>query len=481
MTNLRIGWSECDLTPEAPVLIAGQFHARLSEGVADPLTATALALDSGKDHAVLVSCDFVGIPDSLREAVRSSIAGQCPGMEPMKVVLNATHTHTGPELRHLTDGGSHLLEAGVDLDVMQAADYEHFVIERISRAIAEAWNSRQPGEIAFGQDYAVVGRNRRWVDKNGASTMYGNTDTPAFSHIEGYEDHSVGVLATRDLHGTLTGMVVNVPCTSQVSENDFMLSADYWCETRQELRSRFGERLFILPQCSAAGDQSPHLLFGQEGEERMLKLKRRTPRQEIAHRIASAVENIITCLPAEFSSDPILEHQVLSLELPLTTLSEDDVQTARLEAERLHNEYLDELQKLEADPASRQEPRWYIPVTAAYRRMNWFQGVIDRFEAQKLGATFPVEVHVLRLADSVIATNPFEYYLDYGVYIKTRSKAVQTFLVQLAGAGSYIPSTRSVAGGGYGSIPASNPVGPQGGWQLAEETIALINLLWSDE
>ena len=55
---------------------------------------------------------------------------------------------------------------------------------------------------------------------------------------------------------------------------------------------------------------------------------------------------------------------------------------------------------------------------------------------------------------------------------------MQTFLVQLAGSGTYVPSRRSQAGGGYGSVPASNPVGAEGGRLLAERTIEVIRELW---
>jgi len=480
MASVGIGWAGADLTPERAVLIAGQFHARVSEGVADAITATALALDGGSDHAVMVSCDFVCIPDALRDAVRSRLPALCPGLDPMKVVFNATHTHTGPEVRTPTAEGGHTSTGtGVDLDAMPVGDYVEFAVERIAQAIAEAWTSRRPGEVAFGQDYAVIGRNRRWVNTDGESTMYGNTDTPAFSHIEGYEDHSVGVLATRNDEGALTGLVVNVPCSSQVSEQAFVLSADYWYETRRELRRRLGDGLFLLPQCSAAGDQSPHLLYDKAAAERMLRLREHSPRQAIAQRIANAVEATLACTGTEFKGGPVLKHEVESLGLPMAVLTESDVQTATKEADRLHDQYQEEKRKLEADPASRQEPRWYCPVTRAYRRMKWFQGVSRRFEAQERGETLPAEVHVLRLGEVVFATNPFEYYLDFGIYIKARSKATQTFLVQLAGPGTYVPSRRSVSGGGYGSIPASNPVGPEGGRQLAEITIGVIDRLWS--
>ena len=108
--------------------------------------------------------------------------------------------------------------------------------------------------------------------------MYGDTDTPTFSHIEGYEDHSLNVLATWDERGACTGLVVNVPCTAQVSEGEFALSADFWHDARLELRKRLGTGLFVLAQCSAAGDQSPHLLFEKRPARRMLALAGRTQR-----------------------------------------------------------------------------------------------------------------------------------------------------------------------------------------------------------
>jgi hypothetical protein len=308
--------------------------------------------------------------------------------------------------------------------------------------------------------------------------MYGDTDTPAFSHIEGYEDHSVNLLITRDDDGDLTGLVVNVPCPSQVDEHLFRLSADYWHETRTELRRRLGEDLPVLAQCSAAGDQSPHLLFDEPAHRRMLELTGRSEREEIACRIADAVEGALPHLQDAYDEAPLLKHVVEDLNLPKTRLTEEDVKTARAEIEDLKQLYKEEKRRIERNPSLRKEPRWYRDVTRAFRRMHWFAGVIERFEQQENDPHLSTEVHVIRLGDAVIATNRFELYLDHGIHIKARSPATQTFVVQLAGPGTYVPTRRSVEGGGYGSIPASNPVGPEGGRQLAQRTLGMIEDLW---
>ncbi|HPS52300.1 MAG TPA: hypothetical protein PLK08_01995, partial [Phycisphaerae bacterium] len=96
--TVKIGWGQADITPSMPVLIAGQFCARVSESVLDPITITAMAIE-GEDQAVMVSCDLVCIPDELRDEVRSRLKKAANGVDPMKVVFNATHTHTAPEMR----------------------------------------------------------------------------------------------------------------------------------------------------------------------------------------------------------------------------------------------------------------------------------------------------------------------------------------------------------------------------------------------
>jgi hypothetical protein len=101
-----------------------------------------------------------------------------------------------------------------------------------------------------------------------------------------------------------------------------------------------------------------------------------------------------------------------------------------------------------------------------------------------------MELHVLRLGDMAIATNPFELFVDYGVQIEARSPAVQTFLIQLAAPGPQdaycLPTPRAVAGGAlnenpftnYSGTVMNNMVGPEGGQVLVERTVEAIRDLW---
>jgi hypothetical protein len=473
---LKIGWAQVDITPKEPVLLAGQFPARVSEGVLDPITATVLTLEADGEHVVFVTCDVVSIPDKLRDSVRARLA-KLQGLDPMKVILHATHSHTAP-LYH-----EERVVPGIPLPVMATADVITFTADLIAKAVVQSWNARAPGGISFGLGHAVVGRNRRSFDVNGKSTMYRDITKPDFSHIEGFEDHGVNFIATYDPQGALTGLVVNLACPAQESESMYVLTADFWHDTRLELRRRHGEKLFIAAQCSTAGDQSPHFDrnsgYDFKSAKRMLALKNRSMRAEIAHRIANAADEVLPLIARTIDRNPTLKHHVETLALPMNKLAEADVADARKEVALWGNRFETEKKKIDAQTSVPKGNRWYVAVTGAYGRMRWNQGVLDRFDAQKMGPqTRPTEIHVLRLGEIAIATNPFEYYLDYGIQIKARSPAVQTFLIQLAGAGTYVPSPRSVLGGGYGSLPASNPVGAEGGGVLREKTIDLINAYW---
>ncbi len=431
--GIRIGWASADITPDRPVFITGQRYARLSEGVMDPITATALALESRSgDGVILVSCDLISIPDEIRGGdfrarVREIVDQALPEDQRPLVILNATHTHAGPEIRdrkgleeRLRDDQKTRWADKLDT-VMQPQEYVAFAVEGIADAAVRAWHARKPGGISFGLSHAVVGHNRIMAYDNGSSRMYGRTAQPSFSHVEGWEDHSVNLLYTWDRDANLTGVMVNLASPSQHDGHSLKLSADFWHETREELRRRLGEDLYILAQCAAAGDQSERVMIHRRAEARMERLTGQGRRARIAARIADAVTGVLPAMREHIDWDPVFVQSMEFVELPVREPVDDDQ------------------------------------------------------------SGLPIEVYVLRLGDMALATNPFELYLDLGVRIQERSEAVQTFIVQLAGSGSYLATERAAAGGAYGSHGAyrtQGNIGPEGGRVLVELTVSILNRLF---
>lgn len=88
----------------------------------------------------------------------------------------------------------------------------------------------------------------------------------------------------------------------------------------------------------------------------------------------------------------------------------------------------------------------------------------------------PIEVHIIRLGDIVFATNPYELFLDFGNQIKARSKASQTFLIQLScGCYGYLPTKKAEQGSHYSAYVSSGMAGHAAGDLLVRTTVQNIN------
>jgi hypothetical protein len=62
------------------------------------------------------------------------------------------------------------------------------------------------------------------------------------------------------------------------------------------------------------------------------------------------------------------------------------------------------------------------------------------------------------LGTELFGTNQFELFTDYGIRIRARSKALQTFVIELVGPGYCLPTEKVVRGGHYSAIVQSNVV-----------------------
>jgi hypothetical protein len=265
-----------------------------------------------------------------------------------------------------------------------------------------------------------------------------------------------------DRDENLTALAINVACPSQEVESRSAVNADFWHDVRVELRQRYGEELYVLGWAGAAGDQSPHLMWHKAAEERMRKLRGLTRTEEIARRIVNAVEDVLPLAKSDIRTDVIMAHHVEQIELPVRKVTEEELAQAKAKVEQY---------------ASKPNPG-----SADVRRRKWHQAVVDRYEKQDEEPTYAMELHVIRLGDVAIATNPFELFLDFGIRIKARSKGVQTFLIQLAcSSGIYVATEKAVQGGGYSAIIESNLVGPAGGQVLVDRTVEAINRVMGSE
>jgi hypothetical protein len=269
--ELWIGGATVDITPDQPVALSGQRHVRISRKPETPISATALALESRDgdtvlDQAIIVSCDLVAIRDGILEMVRDKVKPRLPDLDPAKLFLSATHTHTAPVM---VEGRYSLPESGI----MQPAEYAEFMTTRVADAIVESWEKRRVGKVGWGQGQAVVAQNRRAVYADGTAQMYGATNTARFRAIEGYEDHNLDVLFFWDQDERLIATAINVPCPAQEVGGGSSIHADFWHPVREMLRQRHGEDLLVLGWTGASGDHTSRLMYGRAADDRMRKFR----------------------------------------------------------------------------------------------------------------------------------------------------------------------------------------------------------------
>lgn len=462
--ELLVGTASTDITPSEPVPVSGQFHLRIARTVETPITANVLALESREgDHAldlaIMVSCDVISIPADALELVRQEVKKRMPELDTSKIFLSGTHTHTAPELRL---GKWVLPKEGV----MQVEQYRAFFAERVAETIAKAWKKRAAGSVSWGLGHAVVAYNRRAVYANGTARMYGSTAVPEFRGLEGYEDHDIPVLFAWNADGDLIAMAVNVSCPSQEVESRTAINADFWHPVREALHKQYGDQVCVLGWTGAAGDQSPHLMYRKAAEERMRQLRGLTRLEEIARRVVDAVDDAYEAVKDDRHADVPVIHKAETVQLPMRLVTEAEY----TEAKKVFDQTAAQIEK---DPKA---------ADRLYRRMKWYEATVSRFERQKTdpNPTLEMELHVVRIGDAVVCTNQFELFTDFGIRIKARSKAVQTFVIQLAGPGTYLPTEKAVRGGHYSAIVQSNLVGPKGGQVLVDRTVELIDSMWED-
>ena len=467
---LKIGWAINDISTDKAVELAGTFHWRTSKGLRDPLMATALAIDNGEDCVVFLSMDFISPPTFVANRVRKRVKAEIPDLPPEKVIFHATHIHTGVSIDRT--------------EKKLREEYSKYMADQIFKSVKEAWTSRKPGQIAYGYDLVVTAFNRRIVYFNdrkggigmspqGKAVLHGRTNVPDFSHVEGGADPFANYLFTYDMEGKLTGAIINVGYTAQVSISDRYVSSDTWHDMRKLMAEHY-PRVYILPQCAAAGEATFEQPYYKEAEKRRYRLiYGRDPaypgefqRKQIAGRILTSFDRAHEWAQKEKFSDLPIKHVVKTLKLDPAVPSKIDYEAAK--------DGLKKIQEYRENPKTTERMR-----SSLRSRENVCKRVVRTYENADKLPKVPMEFHVLRIGDVAFVSERFEYYFEFGQRIQARSPFIQTFTVQLAasnGPGGYLATERASRNGGYGTRFLC-PVSPKGGQEIVEAAVKELKAL----
>jgi len=249
------------------------------------------------------------------------------------------------------------------------------------------------------------------------------------------------------------------------------------------LKKEYGEDFHTLYQISPAGCQSPRDLVRHYTTEP--DFWHEDGVTEIANRLLTAVR---AAVPGKIDYSPVFEAKTIRVSLPRRRATYQAYKAAKAELARLlaiqneddaHAEFCDRTHAAEKLGG----PGPYDDKTDHYVCIKNEQAVITRYESQDEVPTISFDMLVARLGDVAIANNPFELYLYYGQNIKARSRAQQTFLVQLSSGASlaagYLPSPAAEKFGGYGGMIINGQCGSDAGFMLADRTVDEINRLFA--
>lgn len=391
----KAGVAVAKITPVKPMWMAGYASRKApSDGVQQDLFAKALALEDGEGHRlVIVTMDLIGIPADLRKGVEEAGAQKFQ-LPPEGIVLNASHTHCGPEFRI---GAWRYLE-GMEHKVAEAQEYGAMLRDSLVRIMGEALAKLAPARVNQSRAWCGFAMNRRYPTRLGFS----NSPYP-----EGPVDHDVPVLEVLSGDGKATvALLFGYAChNTTLAIQQFC--GDYAGYAQEELeKAHLGTVALFMNGCS--GDQNPY------------------PRREIAQAqthgktLATAVEAALAVVPKRPVSGPLklaFERVPLAFATPPTK--------ERLEAT------LQSANKYEADHAKR-----LLAIIA---------------HEGKLETEYPYPVQVIHFGgDLGLVTLGGEVVVDYSLRIK---RELGLPAVWVAGYSNdvmgYIPSLRVLKEGGY--------------------------------
>ncbi len=242
----RAGVARLKITPEKPIWMSGYGNRnKPSEGVMHDLWAKALALEDRKgNRAVIVTTDLIGLP----KAVSEQIAAECLkryGLPRERLLLNSSHTHTGPMVR---ENLMTMFDLGEE-EKSRIQEYGQRLVETIIDAVGAALGDLQDARLTYGKGTAPFAINRRQPTAKGVIIGV---------NPEGPVDHDVPVLAVRKTDGTLRAALFGYACHNTTLTGEFYrLSGDYAGFAQSEFEKAHPEAVGMFMML-AGGDQNPN-------------------------------------------------------------------------------------------------------------------------------------------------------------------------------------------------------------------------------
>lgn len=244
--GLQAGVARVEITPREPIWMSGYAsRSHPSTGIRQALWAKALAIQSGSGRpVVIVATDLVGLPAEVADEIAARAQRQF-GIERSRLLVNSSHTHTGPvvwpglaAMFDLPPGEEQKLH-------MYAARLVDDLVSVIGKSIADL----SPAVVSYGFGEAGFAMNRREPTAKGIRIGV---------NPSGPSDHQVPVLLVASPDGQRRAILFAYACHNTTLTGDsYELSGDYAGVAAVKLEAEYsGTTALFLQLCG--GDQNPY-------------------------------------------------------------------------------------------------------------------------------------------------------------------------------------------------------------------------------
>ena len=446
----KAGFAERDITPEIGAEKPGGYGKSYHRTLHDPCKVRAVVFDDGNGRVALVGVDALIVPRSMVLGARKRIQERC-GIPGDHVLIGASHSHSsGPVGMVMPGEYDHASALVQELAYKKSSgantEYLKRVEEAVAEAVVEANQNRQEAKCGVGKGIEdTVAFNRRFRMKNGLSYTHPGQGNPDIIEPAGPVDPEVGVIGAWNNDGKLIGCIVNFACHATTSPGG--ISANYIYYLEMAIRGYFGDHVVVVFLPGTCGDitQVDNLATTrrQRGEQSA---------QFVGGRVgAEAVKVLLGMEPGPLT--PVAAKTKV-LTIPRRVPRPERVKAC--------------LEMVQKTPKEVGATEWTFA-----KEIVMLDAIIAKHP------TAEAEVQALQVGPAVFLSDPAEYFCEFGLDMKARSKFPFTFPVELAnGCVGYVPTEEALGpkGGGYETrLTSYSNLIPSAGQQIADAAVELAD------
>ncbi|NSW89901.1 MAG: neutral/alkaline non-lysosomal ceramidase N-terminal domain-containing protein [Firmicutes bacterium] len=431
-----------DITPPIGLPMGGNVRDDdISRGIHDNLYCNAILLEEEGKRFCFLSFDLLGLNFETCKRIKDEINKKA-GIAPENIVINATHTHSGPDVlgifRKELDKG--------------CGQYINDITKKISDEIGLLPGRLEEAEMFVTKDNVYhLSFNRRLIMKDGSVKM--NWEDVDIGHVKkeaGPIDPELIVISINNLKGEMMALMVNFTLHPAVLVGkDWLWSRDYINYLDNYIKEKYGNHVIVFFANGAEGNVN-HINFRDKNQGRGFEEAKR-----IGELLGSHVSHSLE-KKERLETKPL---KILSkkISLPLRPITKEAVEWAK----KLLEERGD-----------------YIP--------SLLDGVPDEVYAREILKLAQVkekdiitEIQAVRLGDTIITTLPGEVFVEFGLRIKKESGHKNMLVFGLANdMVGYIPTKAAFDEGGYEIKTAcSSKLREDAGDILTSEVLNLVKTL----